>query len=332
MSSTISRREALAAFGGGAALAMTGAMMGVPGAKAADTALPLLHVGVIPIFSVAPHYAADKFGWFKAEGIDTTTKPVQGGAVGIPALASGSFDVLYANCISVLTALERGIDLRVIAEATTIGEQPPDADAIFIRATDKDKLKSGKDLEGKIIAVNAKFDLMWLVMQGYVQKTGGDANKVTYREVPVPSMLDALKSGQVDAALVLDPFMTIAMHDPNYALMGWPSSMVMPNMPSSLWVTSGQTADTKTDQVRAYVRGFMKGVAWYNSHLGTPEFFDLVASYSKTDVALLQKMYAAKQPTEISTPVMKQLVSVVKEYGLLKTDLDIESKIFKMPA
>jgi NitT/TauT family transport system substrate-binding protein len=145
-------------------------------------------------------------------------------------------------------------------------------------------------------------------------------------------MLDALKSGQVDAALVLDPFMTIAMHDPNYALMGWPSSMVMPNMPSSLWVTSGQTADTKTDQVRAYVRGFMKGVAWYNSHLGTPEFFDLVASYSKTDVALLQKMYAAKQPTEISTPVMKQLVSVVKEYGLLKTDLDIESKIFKMPA
>jgi hypothetical protein len=31
-------------------------------------------------------------------------------------------------------------------------------------------------------------------------------------------------------------------------------------------------------------------------------------------------------------PVMKQLVSVVKEYGLLKTDLDIESKIFKTPA
>ena len=326
MSAGISRRDALAAFGGAVA------MMGVRGASAADAAPPLLHVGVIPIFSVSPHYAAVKFGYFKEQGIETTTKPVQGGAVGIPGLVSGSFDILYANCISVLTAIERGIDLRIIAEATTIADHPPDVDALFIRASDKGKLKSGKDLEGKIIAINAKYDLMWLVMQGYVQKTGGDVNKITYREVPIPSMLDALKTKQVDAALVLDPFMTIALNDPAYAVMGWPSSMVMPHMPSSLWVTSGQIADTKPDQIRAYVRGFLKGVAWVNSHLGTQEFFDLVASYSRTDVKLLAKMYAAKQPTGISVPAMKKLVSVVKEYGLLKTDIDIESKIFKTPA
>jgi hypothetical protein len=43
-------------------------------------------------------------------------------------------------------------------------------------------------------------------------------------------------------------------------------------------------------------------------------------------------MYAAKQPTEIDPAIMKRLVSVVKDYGLLKTDLDIEAKIFKTPA
>jgi hypothetical protein len=103
-------------------------------------------------------------------------------------------------------------------------------------------------------------------------------------------------------------------------------------MPSSLWITSGQTADTKTDEIRAYLRGFRKGIAWFNTHLGTQEFFDLVASYTKTDVKLLAKMYAAKQPTEIDVPVMKRLVTVVKDYGLLKTDVDIEAKIFKAPA
>lgn len=324
MNSTMSRRDALAALGGALA------MMGARDASAADTPLPLLHVGVIPIFTVAPHYAAAKFGWFAAEGIATTTLPVQGGAIGIPGLVSGSFDILYANCISTLTALERGIDLRIIAEATTIATHPPDVDALFIRKGDN--VHSGKDLEGKIIAVNVKYDLMWMVMQGYVQKTGGDVNKITYREVPVPSMLDALKNKQVDAALVLDPFMTIGLGDPNFEVAAWPSSMVMPGMPSSLWITSGQTADTKTDQIRAYVRGFQKGVAWFNANLGTPQFLDLVASYTKTDVKLLAKMYAAKQPTEIEVPVMKQLVAVVKQYGLLKTDMDIESKIFKMAA
>jgi NitT/TauT family transport system substrate-binding protein len=324
MNSSMSRRDALAALGS----ALT--MLPAASVRAADASLPLLHVGVIPIFAVAPHYAAEKFGWFAAEGIAVSTQMVQGGAVGIPGLVSGNFDILYANCISTLTALERGIDLRVVAEATTINNHPPDVDALFIRKGDT--LKSGKDLEGKIIAINVKYDLMWLVMQGYVQKTGGDVNKITYREVPVPSMLDALKNGQVDAALVLDPFMTIALNDPNFEVMGWPSSMVMPGMPSSLWITSGQTADTKTDQIRAYVRGFRKGIAWFNEHLGDQEFVDLVASYTKTDPKLLAKMYAAKQPTEIDPAIMKRLVAVVKDYGLLKTDLDIESKIFKTPA
>ena len=85
----MSRRDALAALGGMVA------MPSAPMAKTADAALPLVHVGVIPIFAVAPHYAADKFGYFAAEGIATTTQPVQGGAVGIPGLVSGSFLMCY---------------------------------------------------------------------------------------------------------------------------------------------------------------------------------------------------------------------------------------------
>src|SRR5580693_5418928 len=125
MTSTMSRRDALAVLGS------IFAMAGAPAAKAADSNLPIVRVGIIPIFAVAPHFAADKLGYFAAEGIATTTQPVQGGAIGIPGLVSGSFDILYANCISTLTALERGIDLRVIAEATTIATHPPDVDALF---------------------------------------------------------------------------------------------------------------------------------------------------------------------------------------------------------
>ena len=319
MSSPISRRTALAGLGAGYIA------LQVAPARAADP--PLVRVSIVPIFAVAAHFAAEKQGYFAEQGIAVTTQPVQGGAVGIPGLVSGSFDVLYANSISCLTALERGIDLRIVAEATTIATHPPDVDALFIRKGDP--IRNGKDLEGKTIAINVKYDLMWLVMQGYVQKTGGDVNKIAYREVPVPSMLDALKNKQVDAALVLDPFMTKAISDPDFEIAGWPSSMVMPGMPSSFWITSGQTADTKTKQIAAYQRGFLKGVAWFNEHLGDHEFIDLVAGYTKTDPQLLAKMYAAKQPTAIDPVILKKLVTVVKDYGILKTEIDIDSKIFK---
>jgi len=103
----------------------------------------------------------------------------------------------------------------------------------------------------------------------------------------------------------------------------------MPGLPSSLWITSGRLADAKPHVVRAWARGFAKGVAWFNAHIGDPEFIDLVASYSKTDRGLLTKMYTAKQPTGIDLTIMRRLVTVVKSYGLIKTDIDIDSKIFK---
>ena len=290
MASVISRRGALAGLGGSLVV------LGVPGAKGAEP-LPLLHVSIVPIFAVAPNFAADAQGYFAAEGIAVTTQAVQGGSVGIPGLVGGSFDVLYCNAVTLLTALERGIDVRIIADGAPIPMKPPDPGALLARKGDD--ISSGKALEGRFIGVNARFDIQWLVVQGWVKKTGGDLSKITYREVPLPSMLDALKNKQVDAALVLDPFMTIGLGDPSFELVGWPLSTTMPGLPSSCWIVSGTMADTKPELVRAYVRGFEKGARWVNANLGKPAFIDLVAGYTKTDPKLLAKMFVSAQPTSI---------------------------------
>ena len=166
-------------------------------------------------------------------------------------------------------------------------------------------------------------------MQGWVKKTGGDLSKITYREVPLPSMLDALKNKQVDVALLLDPFMSIAFADPGYELLGWPSSVILPELPSSLWIVSGTLADSKPELVRGYLRAYIKGVQWVNSHLGDQAYLDLVASYTKTDVKQLAKMYTAGQLTEINVNAIKGLISVMQEYDLLKTNVEVDSKIFK---
>jgi NitT/TauT family transport system substrate-binding protein len=322
MDPVISRRQALGVLGGSFAL------LRAPGARAADP-LILLHVSIVPIYAVSPHFAADAQGYFAAEGIAVTTQPTQSGVVGIPALMSGSFDIAYSNSISVLTALERGLDLRIIAEATLIPTKPPDGGALFKRKGEN--LSSGKDLEGKIVGINARYDIQWLVMQGWIKKTGGDLDKITYREVPVPSAIDALKNKQVDAALVLDPFMTIGFADPSIELLGWPLMTVMPGLPSSLWVVSGTTADTRAELVRAYVRAFMKGVAWVNANIGNQAYLELVSSYTKADLKLLAKMYTAKQPTAINADEINGVAAVMREYGLLKTNVDVTPKVFKMP-
>jgi NitT/TauT family transport system substrate-binding protein len=322
MAPTITRRDVLAGLGAGVGAGFV-AFESAP-VRAAD--LPLVRVSIVPIFAVAAHFAAEKQGYFAEQGIAVTTQPVQGGAVGIPGLVSGSFDVLYANSISCMTALERGIDLRFIAEGAPIPLQPPDPGALLIRKGED--LKSGKDFEGKIIGVNAKYDIQWLVMQGWVKKTGGNVDKITYREVPLPSMLDAIRGKQVDGALVLDPFMTLGLSDPAFERAGWPLSTAMAGLPTSFWVVSASVAEQRKDAIRRYQTAFLKGGEWINAHLRDDAYNQLVAGYTKTDPSLIAKMVASQQPLSVDANAALKLTVLMKENGLLKTDVDFKSKLF----
>ena len=318
MASKISRRRALAVACG---------MIALIGWQPAFAEPQLVRVSIIPIYSVATHFAAEAQGYFAEENITVTTQPVQTGAVGIPGLMSGAFDVLYTNTVSVLTALERGIDLRIVAEAPRIPTSPPDALALFQRKGDT--MHTGKDVEGKVIAINAKFTAQWLSIQKWVKVTGGDVSKITYREIPLPSMIDALKTKQVDVAFLLDPYMTAAFADPTLEIAAWPSSTSMPGLSSSMWVVSGKLADSKPELVRAYMRAFFKGGKWVNDNLGKKPYNDLVASFTKLPPERLAKMHTVGQVMEIDPAAINGVAKVMREFDLLKSDIDVTPKIFR---
>ncbi|HXQ53870.1 MAG TPA: ABC transporter substrate-binding protein [Stellaceae bacterium] len=320
MTVSISRRDALGGLGG--TLALLGAPMA---ARAAD--LVQLHVSIVPIFDVAPLFAATAEGYLAAEGLAVSTQAVQGGVVGIPGLVSGAYDICYTNSISVIVALERGIDLRIIALGAPIGDKPPDPGAVLRRKGDP--YRTSKDLEGKTIGVNSRKDIMWLVARSWVKATGGDPDKVDYREVPVPQALDALKSKQVDAAIVLEPFLTIGLADPALEFVGWPFNTVLPGMRTAFWVVTGPMADARTATVQGFVRAFRKGVAWVNANIGKEPYFKLVSGYTRIDPNLMQKIHVPQEVAGVDLGPIKELKALMRENGLLNADVDVEAKVFK---
>jgi NitT/TauT family transport system substrate-binding protein len=302
----------------------TAAVLSTPAGRvlAAPTKLA---VSIIPIWDVSPFVVADKQGFFTAEDIAVTTEPIHTGSVGIPALIAGSFDVVYSNSIAVFTALERGIDLRIVAEGSPIGMAPPDPGALVMRAGEP--IRTGKDLEGKTVGVTARGSIQWLVTRAWIKKTGGDPEKVTYREVRQPQAVDAIKSKQVDAGLVLDPFLTVAMGDPGLARLAWPFE-TMRGGPTSYWVVTGETADKRTDVVTRFVRAYQKGADWVNANIKSDAYMKIVSSFTKVDPALLGKLVIPPAQRTVDVAPAKALMALMHEHGLLTKELDLSAKVF----
>ena len=285
-------------------------------------------VSVLPIFDTANLYAALQEGYFKEEGLDVTTQAnQQGGVIGIPGLFAGAYDAAYTSTPSIFLAAQQGLALRVIGGTAAIGSAPPDPAALLARTSDH--LGSGKDLAGKTIAVNARNNIQWLLARAWVKQTGGDPDRVTYREIPVPQMVDALKSRQTDVAFSIDPFLAAARQDPDIAVLGWPLSVVLPNAQIANYVVTADTARKRPAIVEAFVRGMRKGAAWINTNAGKEPFFRLVNSYTRMDPSLISAMVMKPSQMEIDLRSLKRIEDLMAEQGLLTSEIDPASIAFR---
>jgi NitT/TauT family transport system substrate-binding protein len=300
------------------------AIVGAPSiVRAASTPLK---VTILPLTECAPLMAAVKFGYFIAENIDLQPQMVTGGAVAIPGLVAGDFDIINSNPPSIFSAIARGLDLRILMECQHIATKPPDSGALFRRKGEP--LRSGKDLEGKTLGVNAIRDWQWAVIRSWIKLTGGNPDNVDFREVPLPQMVDAIKGKQIDTALILDPFLSIALADPALELLAWPLSKVVPNVPATAYAITGQTAAQRAPLMRAFLRAYRKGVAWSNANLGKQPYLEIIESYTKIKPEVAAKMVFVPSPSNVDPAGFEKINNLMFDNGLLTSRIDVRSKIF----
>jgi NitT/TauT family transport system substrate-binding protein len=318
MTQPISRRSSLLALG---AAALSAAAIEPVRADPAP-----LRVGIIPISTNAPYYAADKFGYFTAENVAVQAEVIRGGAAAIPAMMGGSMDVVFSNSTSIAQAIARGLDLRLILAGTIIGNKPPDPGAILKRKGDP--LHTGKDLEGKIVAVNTLRDVIWMTVTAWITATGGDLSKVQIIELGLPAMVDAIKQKRVDAALIIDPYLTVALDDPAIELLDWPLSKVFPGGPMAFFTVSGAMTQQRPNDIRAFIRAYKRGAAWCTANLTKQVYYDLVAGFSGLNADLVKRMPTVPVQSDVVPASLPKLTALMRQTGLLDANLDLRPKIF----
>lgn len=308
---------------------MAAAVAGVMGVTSpAQSAEPVkLRVSIIPINDVTPLFSAIKQGYFAEEGIAIDTSPSAGGATGIPGLVAGSFDIVYGNVVSMLLAAQQGIDIRVVAPGTKIEKVENDTSALVVRADSG--IKTGKDLEGKTVGVNTRNNVIWLYARAWIKATGGDPDKVTYKEIPHPQMEDALRQKQVDAGYMVIPYVALATAKPEFAPIAHPYSAVQLGVDVGQYLTTSKFLKEHPETAEKFVRALRRGIEWYNANRGKPELLEIVSGFTRINVDLLSKIEMSPSPMKVDPPQIEKTMKLMIENKLLKGPIDVNALVAK---
>jgi NitT/TauT family transport system substrate-binding protein len=287
--------------------------------------LTTLRVSTIPSLDGAAFQVALSKGMFEAEGLKIDTTPTVGGAVGIPAVVAGQLQVAASNIVTILLAASQGLQPMIIAGGDTTGDAPPDLAGLVSKKGAG--LKTGKDLEGKTIAVNARNNIIWLYAREWMAKTGGDPDKVTFVEVPFPQMVDAVRGGRVDTAMLVEPFLSAAVKGSIIDVVGWPYSDVQKRVPVAQFVMIKSYADAHPDIVAKFNRAHNRGVDWAAANADSEEYARIVTGFTKVPADKLKDSAKPVFVKKVDPEAVEAVAALMKKHGLLKTDVDVKAII-----
>jgi NitT/TauT family transport system substrate-binding protein len=273
-----------------------------------------LNVGVIPIADVAPLYLGQQKGFFKQENLTIKPQLAEGGAAIVPAVLSGSDQIGFSNTTSLIIAGSKNVPVQIISQGVVGGASQKEAwDAVLVKKGGA--IKSPKDLEGKRIAVNTLQNVGPLTINTALKARGVDYTKVKYVEVPFPDMNAALKAGRVDAAWVVEPFVTAGKGMGQEPIL-YPYEETEPNLTVATYFASKQYIASNGDVVERFVRAINKSLDYAQSH--PDEVRQIVLTYTKIPEAAATAMTLPHWTADLGRPTIEKTAQLAKEYGFVK--------------
>lgn len=147
-------------------------------------------------------------GIFAEHGIELEIDASAGGAAAIPALVGGNLDVAGSNVVSGMLAAHQGLPVKMMAPGT-FATDDTERDFSAVLVGEDSGIEGPADLAGASIAVNTLQNIGDISIVAALEEQGVDTSGIQFTEIGFPQMLPALHSGRVDAAWVIEPFLSI---------------------------------------------------------------------------------------------------------------------------
>ena len=224
-------------------------------------------IGYLPSDHDAALFVADAQGLYKEKNISTELVQFNNGGDLMTAMASGDVDVGYVGIAPVLSSVSSGVPVKVISSAQVEGSG--------IIVTNDSNIHSAQDLAGKTIATPGEASIQHVLLSAYLKTNGMSLDDINESAMKVPSINDALKTGNLPAAITFQPYVSLGVTDDNIDELV-DSSEIMPGHPCCVVVASDDFIKNHEDTAKDIVAIHENATTFINEQIKANKTDDIV--------------------------------------------------------
>ncbi|HXP94309.1 MAG TPA: ABC transporter substrate-binding protein [Candidatus Binatia bacterium] len=253
------------------------------------------------------YYAAD-VGFFTKAGLNVAVTPYPSSGQVMTGVAGNAIDVAVSNTGILADAIRHGAPFVVIAGGGLYSSKAPNGALCVAKNS---PIKTAQDLDGKIIAVPTLKDLTEVICRSWIDQNGGDSSKARIIEFPMSQMSAALERGNVDAALLAEPWLSSGRKH-NAQVLAYAYNAVAPQFVVQLWYASAEFYRNNTSLVKRFADVINETARWANTHQA--ESAPILARWSHADLTTIAGMTRCRYATGLDPKLIDPILTALYKY------------------
>ena len=274
-------------------------------------------IGYTSLSDVGSNFVAKDQNFFAKHDLDVELKALRGGSVIVPGLVVGEIQIGTLAPPVFLQAVDGGIELAALTGLSVLTRGMKSAAVVARTGVE---IKSPQDLVGKRTGVSGIGSISEVLYREWLRQQGVDSKKITFVEVPFPSMRDLLRSGRVDVIIIPDPLLSQVVS----AGIGYVVSYFFGELPEGAMQMINASTRAWAEKNPGVVVAYQRAIAEANAFIAAnPDAAkDIIAKYLNLPEAVVRSSELPRFVTTLDPAQMQWWIDVLSRQDMLRTKLD----------
>ena len=268
-------------------------------------------VATLPLEPAAVAWYAKHRGYFTRRGIDAKILVLSEPTQLVAAILSGQAQFSGFNVGGAAILKSRNAPVRLVAGGALYRPKAPGSALV---APPGKGITRARDLIGKRIAIDAKNTIAHIALLKWLKRNGISAKKIRLSEIPFAQMLGPLLRGTVDAAVLPEPFLTLATQRGAKRVAPIFDAVCPQDCLLTIWMSR---KDTDPNLAARFRNAIQAAAVWANQKRNDRASGAILAKYVPIDETVIATMTRTRFAERLRPALAQPWIDAFAEFGVI---------------